>query len=236
MLGSVHAEAMRKALAATRELVFVGFGAGLGDPNFGELRRWLAGVFSGSSYRHYRLCLEAELVDRWGEHELDERIVPIAYGARHDDLVPFLRALVPHVVRASALAPDGAAEGLPSPRRCFGRKNLIEDLVATVLAERPMPIPVLGPAGIGKSTVCITALHDARVVARFGERRYFVRCNSAKTGEAVFADVGAALGIPVGLGLTRFDGHPPSGAPPRGGCPSWRPWNASNLARVGRSP
>jgi hypothetical protein len=32
VLGSVHAEAMRKALAATRVLVFLGFGAGLGDP------------------------------------------------------------------------------------------------------------------------------------------------------------------------------------------------------------
>lgn len=28
------------------------------------------------------------------------------------------------------------------------------------------------------------------------------------------------------MGLARFDGHPPSGALPREGCPSWRPWNA----------
>ena len=34
------------------------------------------------------------------------------------------------------------------------------------------------------------------------------------------------------MGLTRFDGHPPSGAPPRRGCPSWRPWNASSLGRA----
>jgi transposase len=38
------------------------------------------------------------------------------------------------------------------------------------------------------------------------------------------------------VGLTRFDGHPPSGAAPRRGCPSWGPWNASSLARAGRSP
>src|SRR5215211_7466361 len=37
------------------------------------------------------------------------------------------------------------------------------------------------------------------------------------------------------LGLTRFDGHPTSGVLPLGGCPSWRPWNASSLARAGRS-
>jgi hypothetical protein len=38
------------------------------------------------------------------------------------------------------------------------------------------------------------------------------------------------------LGLTRFDGHPTSGALPRRGCPSWRPWNVSGLGRAGRSP
>jgi hypothetical protein len=37
------------------------------------------------------------------------------------------------------------------------------------------------------------------------------------------------------LGLTRFDGHPPSGVLPRRGCPSWTPWNAKSLARGGRS-
>src|SRR5829696_8262457 len=37
------------------------------------------------------------------------------------------------------------------------------------------------------------------------------------------------------VGLTRFDGHPTSGVLPLGGCPSWRPWNASSLACVGRS-
>jgi transposase-like protein len=33
------------------------------------------------------------------------------------------------------------------------------------------------------------------------------------------------------LGLTRFDGHPPSGVLPRGGCPSWTPWNVKPRAR-----
>ena len=26
------------------------------------------------------------------------------------------------------------------------------------------------------------------------------------------------------MGFLRFDGHPTSGAPPRKGCPKWRPW------------
>jgi hypothetical protein len=38
------------------------------------------------------------------------------------------------------------------------------------------------------------------------------------------------------VGFLRFDGHPPSGARPRKGCPKWRPWNGGSPVRVGRSP
>jgi putative transposase len=37
------------------------------------------------------------------------------------------------------------------------------------------------------------------------------------------------------MGLTRFDGHPRSGAKPRRGCPQWRRWDERS-ARVGPSP
>jgi SIR2-like domain len=80
VVGTIHAEAMRRALASTRTLVFVGCGSGLDDPNFGALRQWLAGVFASSPYRHYRLCMQQELAELWREHGLAERIIPIAYG------------------------------------------------------------------------------------------------------------------------------------------------------------
>jgi hypothetical protein len=56
---------------------------------------------------------------------------------------------------------------------------------------------VLGPGGIGKSTICVTALHDPRMVDRYGERRYFVRCNAATSGEAILHEVATTLGLPV---------------------------------------
>ena len=38
------------------------------------------------------------------------------------------------------------------------------------------------------------------------------------------------------MGFLRFDGHPPSGAQPRKGCPKWRPWRGRSPVPVGRSP
>jgi hypothetical protein len=203
VVGDAHAEAMRKALAATRTLVFVGCGAGLADPNFGALRGWLTEVFASSTYRHYRLCRTEELADLWDEHGLDERIIPLAYGDGHDDLVPFLRSLIPQAttVRPAPTATPAAVRYLPPSPRCFGRDAIVEDLVQTMLAEPPPPTPVLGPGGIGKSTVCIAALHEPRVAERYRDRRYFVRCNAATTGEAVLAEVAATLGLPIGPDL-----------------------------------
>jgi transposase len=38
------------------------------------------------------------------------------------------------------------------------------------------------------------------------------------------------------LGLTRFDGHPPSGAKRRRGCPSWRSWQKKPRRRRSFTP
>jgi hypothetical protein len=216
VLGDAHAEAMRKALAATQTLVFVGCGAGLADPNFTELRRWLGEVFASSPYRHYRLGLQAELKELWEEHGLAERIVPLAYGTNHDDLASFLRKLKSTAPPTPPTGPPAAAGRLvrlPPPPRCFGRDTVVEDLVASLLAEPPPPTPVLGPAGVGKSTVCLAALHEPRVAQHYGERRWFVRCNAAESGEAVLAEVAATLGLPVGPDLAGQAPGPPRPGP-----------------------
>ena len=83
----------------------------------------------------------------------------------------------------------------PKRARCIGRRREVETLAAALLAG--VPTPVLGPAGIGKSTVCLEALHDKRIAERFGGRRYFVRLDGAYTAKDMLASVGAVLGIPA---------------------------------------
>ena len=90
----------------------------------------------------------------------------------------------------------GTVVALPArPARCIGRDQEVETLVGALLAGEPTP--VLGPAGIGKSTVCLEALHDQRIAERFDGRRYFVRLDGAHTAKDMLAGVGAVLGIPA---------------------------------------
>src|ERR1700730_12578014 len=60
-------------------------------------------------------------------------------------------------VPASAVA-GGRLSTLPVQGPCFGRDSTIEDLVTTVLVKPPPPIPVLGPPGVGKTTVTVALL------------------------------------------------------------------------------
>ena len=202
VLGDAHAQTVLRALRLRQAFLFIGFGAGLGDPNFGELLSWSRAVFSGSEYRHFRLCRSEERDAIQVQHPPDERIFAVPFGAEHGDLAPFLRKLAP--TAKSPKAPNRTlveSVGLPpKPARSIGRDSEVETLVSALLAgERT---PVLGPAGIGKSTICLQALHDPRVAERFGARRYFIRCDAALTAEALLAQIGTDLCLQAGPGLS----------------------------------
>ncbi|KYF75481.1 hypothetical protein BE17_33675 [Sorangium cellulosum] len=130
VLGDAHAQTMLRALRATRTFLFVGFGAGLADPNFGALLRWSRGVFAGSDYRHFRLALAEDVARFQAEHQPEERVFVLPYGTTRTDLASFLRSLVPGapatrpatshapppaIATAPMSAPRAAAAGVITP-------------------------------------------------------------------------------------------------------------------------
>jgi len=116
--------------------------------------------------------------------------------AIHGD-VKVIRGIVEGGV-APVWDPKEHVKAPPAPGYCFGREALVEDLVATLLADAPAPTLVLGTAGVGKSTVTRKALDDARVRERFGWRRFFVRCETAFDRATLAGLAAAAAGLSTG--------------------------------------
>jgi tetratricopeptide (TPR) repeat protein len=99
--------------------------------------------------------------------------------------------------RGEPQAAEGRA-GLPPRPDLVGRDGEVAALVESWLDTPSQPVAVLGTPGIGKSTICLAALHDGRVAERFRDRRWFVRCDGAASAAALLSRLAAELGVPGG--------------------------------------
>lgn len=105
------AQAMMRAAAVAKAILFVGFGAGIADPNFAALRRWLRLFLPDARFSHFRLVKEDEVAKARDEHAQEgENVLVLSYGAAHADLARFLESLRPSWSPIRGAEPGQAAE------------------------------------------------------------------------------------------------------------------------------
>ena len=139
-----------------------------------------------------------------GDGRAGRRYVANNPGRGYAFVAPVMRE---HPPPATA-SPNGAAQGdnLPAPlTRIVGRDDVVAAL-ATQLARRRF-LTIVGPGGIGKTTVAVAVAGAVR--ASFTDGAWFVGLASLSNPELVPSALGAALGIP------------PLGASPVQGLAAW---------------
>lgn len=203
-IGNSRVAALQHALLDYNTVVFVGFGAGLGDPNFEKLREWLR--VQGHEHRHYRLCLDQELDAPHVRTQQGDRIFPIAFGPTHAHLAPFLRSLRPttSIGRAAASVRQGtllARPNIDDLGHCFGRDAVIRRLVGALIPRAAGGAAlVYGGPGFGKTTVTENVAVHPDIIDRFGVRRWFVKLETVQTATGIIEAVAFAIGLEVKAG------------------------------------
>lgn len=105
------------------------------------------------------------------------------------------RHLDQRLSRVTLWSVEPASLGLPPPMALLERTADVKALADAVVGCSGRSALVFGMPGIGKTSVTVAALHDARVKDLFGSRRFFIRCEQIHDAHTLRATVALQLGL-----------------------------------------
>ncbi|KAJ7608583.1 hypothetical protein DFH06DRAFT_1377032 [Mycena polygramma] len=82
-----------------------------------------------------------------------------------------------------------------SPAIFHGREREVEELLKVLLGPDPFRTAILGPGGIGKSSLALATLHHPDVVSRWGSNRYFISLEASTSAADMFSAVATFFGL-----------------------------------------
>ncbi|KAJ7041220.1 hypothetical protein C8F04DRAFT_1391323 [Mycena alexandri] len=125
--------------------------------------------------------------------------------SRHQELLELLSTVsieTSSLRESSFTASRGSLSQLPaSPKIFHGRDSELHDMIGILLGVRPR-VAILGPGGIGKTTLAMAALHNPVVIERYNQR-HFIPCESASRSADLASIMGSILGLEPSKQLTR---------------------------------
>ena len=96
---------------------------------------------------------------------------------------------------------QGKITPLPAIGYFFGRKTFLKQLNSKINNSQPEAIAITGGPGIGKSSLCLSAMHAPKAAHTYGPHRYFVSCDGAVNTDQVIIALATVLGLDPGQDL-----------------------------------
>jgi len=82
-----------------------------------------------------------------------------------------------------------------NPAVFYGREELMASIVRLLLLDKTSHIPLLGPGGIGKTSVAAAIVNHDEVKAKFENRRMFVSCEGLTSAQGVIQALAVLLHV-----------------------------------------
>ncbi|KAJ7600201.1 hypothetical protein C8J56DRAFT_879930 [Mycena floridula] len=83
----------------------------------------------------------------------------------------------------------------PVPKIIHGRRNELEHIINALCQHETARVALLGPGGIGKTSLAQAILHDSTIVEKFGGHRYWITCDSSESASDLKLVLAAHFGV-----------------------------------------
>lgn len=83
------------------------------------------------------------------------------------------------------------------PQIFHGHAQEIHHVIDLLVKVKPARIAILGPGGMGKSSLALTVLHHEDVISKFGQNRYFIGCDTASSYPELLTLITSYFGLAI---------------------------------------
>ncbi|KIJ42450.1 hypothetical protein M422DRAFT_105886, partial [Sphaerobolus stellatus SS14] len=84
---------------------------------------------------------------------------------------------------------------IPIPAPMFGRDNELKDMLSHLMPNKPLCIAILGPGGMGKTTLALHFLNTGNVTNAY-HSQLFISCKGRNSLDELLLDIAEQVGIP----------------------------------------